>query len=216
VETHTVELLEKKELTNDVVELTLSRPQSFSFKAGQFISLHIHVGDDSRWKPYSVYSSPTQKTLSLCIKIVPGGFASSHFSVVEPGHTYTMRGPFGQFQINKNTKKHVFISTGTGIAPLNSMIETISPKHEKTLLHGVRKKEDLLKPEEYEEMDIDYIPVLSREDWEGKTGYVQEYIPIQEETTYYICGLKDLVLETEKLLLNKGISDKHIKYERYS
>lgn len=216
METHNVELLQKKELTSDVVELVLSRPQNFSFKAGQFITLHIQIGEKSRWRSYSIFSSPDEEHLRLCIKVVPEGFASSHFEVVEEGYTYKMRGPLGNFTVDHDTNNHVFISTGTGIAPLNSMVQTLSEKDNATFLHGVRTKKDLITPDTYKDSDIEYIPVLSRENWKGKTGYVQEHIPIQEKTTYYICGLRDLVLETDALLQKQGIPSKHIKYERYS
>jgi len=34
--------------------------------------------------------------------------------------------------------------------------------------------------------------------------------------TFYICGLKEMVLETQELLRNKGVSKERIRVERYT
>ena len=213
--TFETEVLDKEYLTHDVIELTLSRPSSFTFQPGQFLSLHIISGDTSRWKPYSIYSGVDEETIRLCIKIVPKGFASAHFEQVEQGHTYEMRAPFGHFTLT-DAPHHIFLSTGTGIAPFGSMIASVSSCE---LYHGTRTQNDLIHREKWEALEDDtftYHPVLSREDWEGKEGYVQDNITIRKDAVYYICGLREFVLDTVSYLKNQDIPEQHIKYERYS
>ena len=48
-------------------------------------------------------------------------------------------------------------------------------------------------------------------------GHAQDHLGKDlQNKTFYICGLKDLVLETKELLLNKGVDSKNIKFERYN
>lgn len=48
-------------------------------------------------------------------------------------------------------------------------------------------------------------------------GRVQEHLPANvENKTFYICGLKELVLETKEVLLKKGAALKNVKSERYT
>ena len=63
--------------------------------------------------------------------------------------------------------------------------------------------------------NFSYVPVLSREQW-SKKGHVQDHLPRDVSgKTFYICGLKELVLETKELLVKRGVSLDCIKSERY-
>ena len=50
------------------------------------------------------------------------------------------------------------------------------------------------------------------------TGYIQGDITTKEiqNKTFYICGLKEMVLETHALLLSKGVPALKIRVERYT
>ncbi|MDP3734098.1 MAG: hypothetical protein Q8R37_02625, partial [Nanoarchaeota archaeon] len=136
-------------------------------------------------------------------------------------------GPFGFFVFDEKSKhqEHCFIGAGTGLAPLYSIIKEHLPHHPDTkftLLFGTKTQQTLLLHQELQQLaahypHFAYIPTLSRESWKGKTGRVQEHIGNNfKNKTFYICGLKELVLETKELLLKKGVDVKDIKYERYS
>ena len=90
------------------------------------------------------------------------------------------------------------------------------------MIFSVKEKKDLFLHEEFQQLakkyaNFTYIPTLTREKWKGATGRVQAHLPADvENKTFYICGLKELVLETKEVLLKKGAALKHIKFERYS
>ena len=228
IRTFQATILENKKLTHDVILLSLSAPTEFSFQAGQFITLRIEQGSEFRLKSYSILNPPSEKgKIDLCIKIVEGGFASEMLKKTTKGDLFQVKGPFGHFVFEEddNNKEVWLIGGGTGVAPLYSMLKEHLTQHKKkkfVLIFSVKEKKDLFLREEFEQMakkhtNFTYIPTLTRETWKGATGRVQEHLPADiENKTFYICGLKELVLETKEVLLKKGVTLKNVKSERYS
>ncbi|MDP3728420.1 MAG: FAD-dependent oxidoreductase [bacterium] len=219
------EVISKKYLTKDVIELSFSIPETFDFQAGQFIMLRLFYENVYKFKSYSILNSPSQKgKLDLCIKIIDGGFASEAFKLLNIGEYLTMRGPFGQFTFKDTEKEAWFIGVGTGVTPFYSMLKEYLPKSQKNfrLIFGVRKKEDLFYHEEFQALEknfshFSYCPTLSQETWEGYSGRVQKHLGEDlQNKDFYICGLKEMVLETQEYLLKRGVAPERIHFERYS
>ena len=224
----TTKVLKIKHNTQDIIELKLSTPENFEFKAGQYVTLKIkHKGTEKR-KAYSILNPPKEKGyIKLCIKIMGKPSSSNIFKEIKEEDEFEAMGPLGQFTFDKDTeiKEHYFLATGTGVVPLYSILKEFVPKlkeHKFTLLFGVKTKKDQFLTEELEDIkknntNFEFIPVLSREKWNGKTGHVQEFLPKNlKNKDFYICGLKELVIETEELLKTKGVPTERIKKERYS
>lgn len=217
-------VISNKKITPSVVILSFSVPEEFDFKAGQFVTVMVEKDGERKPRSYSILNPPSQKgKLDLCIKIVEDGFASSVFENATEGDEFEIKGPFGHFVYSEDENEEVWmLSAGTGVVPFYSMLKEhlSSSKKKFTLLFGVKRKEDLCFDEEFRGMvseRFDYKPVLSREDWDGLQGHVQDHLPDNlENKTFYICGLKELVLETKELLTSKGVNPENIKSERYS
>ena len=143
-----------KHLTEDVIILSLTPPEDFTFKAGQFVTLAITNKEGiKRMRSYSILNNPSKKnTLDLCIKLIPEGFASEIFKESKTGDEFNIKGPFGVFTFDKEAevKEHCFIGTGTGIVPFYSMIhEWLDKLPEKkfTLIAGYKNKKNILATE---------------------------------------------------------------------
>ena len=228
IHTFQTAVLENKKLTDDVILLSLSAPKEFTFQAGQFITLRIENGTEFRLKSYSILNPPSQKgRLDLCIKIVEGGFASEALKKTKKGDSFQVKGPFGHFvfETDDKNKEIWLIGGGTGVAPLYSMLaEHLAGRktNKFVLIFSVKEKKDLFLQEEFQRLGqkyphFTYISTLTRESWKGAMGRVQEHLPVDgENKTFYICGLKELVLETKEVLLKKGVALKNVKSERYS
>ncbi|MDP3919054.1 MAG: FAD-binding oxidoreductase [Nanoarchaeota archaeon] len=211
---------------NDCIILSLSTPEDFTFKAGQFITLYLKDKEKKLPRSYSILNPPSEEGIKLCITLVKGGFASEIFKNLKLGEELEAMGPLGNFTFDEEAKvdEHFFIGTGSGIVPLISMIKEYLTKLDKkfTLLSGHRYKEDLILHKELQQLDknnknFTYIPTITREEWDGKTGRVQIHLPKNlENKKFYICGLKEMVIETKDLLLEKGVNNKNISYERYN
>ena len=228
IHTFQATVLENKKLTDDVIFLSLSAPKEFSFQAGQFVTLRLENGSEFRLKSYSVLNPPSEKgKVDLCIKLIEGGFASEVLKKAKRGDSFPVKGPLGHFVFEEDDKhKEIWlIGGGTGVAPLYSMLKEHLPHHKKkkfVLIFSVKEKKELFLHEEFEQLakkhsNFTYLPTLTRDKWNGATGRVQEHLPVDiENKTFYICGLKELVLETKEVLLKKGAALKNVKSERYS
>ena len=113
------EILEKIEYTEDVILLKLSTPEDFTFEAGQYISIEIEKDNKKELKCYSLLNPPSEKGITLCIRLIPGGFASEFFKEVKSGDKLYVKGPLGffKFQDKEDIDEFCFLAVGTGVVP---------------------------------------------------------------------------------------------------
>ncbi len=205
----------------------------FSFQPGQFVTLDlpIHEKPNKRWRSYSIASWPDgTNTFELIIVLDKKGAGTNYlFENAQVGTSLTFRGPQGVFTLKEPLDKEIFfICTGTGIAPFRSMAHYIHnqamPNKGVNLIFGCRTKETLLYYTEMKELQekmsgFRYIPVLSRETWEGRTGYVH---PVYEElcadkrpANFFLCGWKGMIDEAKQRIMDMGYDRKDIHVEIY-
>lgn len=119
----TATLREKHPLAPRVWGFTFDLPPNagFSFAPGQYVLLKIA----GQYRQYSI-SSPASETQSfeLIVEYFEGGLASDFLSNLQPSETAEFKGPAGVFTLKESSKDKIFLATGTGIAPVKSMIDT--------------------------------------------------------------------------------------------
>lgn len=205
----------------------------FDFVPGQFVTLDlpIHEKPNKRWRSYSIASAPDgSNTFELLIVLAADGLGTNYlFNEVQEGSELTFRGAQGVFNLPKILDTDILlICTGTGIAPFRSMVNYIYEQHIQFknihLVFGCRKKEDLLYYDELKQLEekmpgFRYHPTLSREQWEGRTGYVhpvyEELCKQRQEAKFFLCGWKSMVDEAKKRITDMGYDKKAIHLELY-
>lgn len=205
----------------------------FQFEAGQFIALNIGEGEQAIRRYYSVASAPAPNgDFELCISFKPGGAGSALlWDAIKEGSELGVEGPFGKFTLSQPIPNELcFIATGTGIAPLRSMIHHIFNSglaHQKiTLISGNRTESDNLYAAEFEKLqnaypEFSFIPTLSRPSpsWNGHTGYVhsvyQQAFADRRPCTFYLCGWHDMLKEARNTLEAMGYDKSQIRFESY-
>jgi NAD(P)H-flavin reductase len=166
----------------------------FSFNAGQFIMLEsadrfqIH-----KQKLFDrIRSESDDNTFELAIVLNPKGLGTPYlWENIEEGSEIDVSKPLGKFVLMDPIEDDIcFVCTGTGIAPLRSMLHHIKnnnvPHKKLYMVFGNRWEKDIIYRKDMEDLAIntmpsfEYIPVLSRDSdgWLGKKGYVH---PIYEE-----------------------------------
>ncbi|HXR84868.1 MAG TPA: FAD-binding oxidoreductase [Hanamia sp.] len=223
--------------------IRVNEVDSFNFKAGQFVTLDlpIHEQKNKRWRSYSIASWPDGTNVyELVIVLLEGGAGSTYlFNEVKVGSELMFRGALGNFILPDNIEKDIFfICTGTGIAPFRSMLNDVKLHHishkNLYLVYGCRTQKDLLYYDEMKELENEisnfyYLPTLSREKWNGHTGYVHdlyeeickrnneacENISNLKPAGFYLCGWKFMIDDARKKIAELGYDRKCIHLESY-
>ncbi len=206
---------------------------SFDFIPGQFVTLDlpIHEKPNKRVRSYSIASWPDgSNVFELLIVLAKHGLGTSYiFNEIQVGSEIIFRGAQGVFTLPKNFDRDIFlICTGTGIAPFRSMVNYLFlhniPFKNIHLIFGTRTKEDLLYYDELKELEqklpgFYYHPVLSREQWDGYSGYVhpvyEELCKDKQDAYFYLCGWKNMIDEARKRIAEMGYDSKAIHLELY-
>ena len=206
--------------------------EKFDFEPGQFVTLDLPIDEkpSKRIRSYSIASWPDgTNVIELVIVLLEGGLGTTYlFNKVDVGSEVILRGPQGVFTLDEEDlkKEIMMICTGTGIAPFRSMAHHLKihniPHNKIYLIYGTRTQKDLLYFEELKKLDLDnfhYVPTLSREEWEGRSGYVH---PVYEElcsgkqpALFLLCGWKVMIDEAKKRILAMGYDKKSIHQELY-
>ncbi len=220
-------------LTPDIREMTLEmvEPLSLSFQAGQ--SIAVAVPDATSRSPllryFSLASSPhSSRHLTLLLNSQDRGKGSTFLLGQEVGGEVEIFGPYGSFLLQHELDKELlFIGTGTGVAPLWSMMATLLDEASSQpikLIWGLRGEVDRYYLQELEawatqHQNFSYDLTLSKASaaWVGKRGRVTDFLQdlsTVDHLAAYVCGNRAMVKEVNDLLKEKG--DCAIYRERHS
>jgi CDP-4-dehydro-6-deoxyglucose reductase len=201
-----------QKLTDDVMVLKLKLPASerLQFLAGQFLEFLLR---DGTRRSFSMGNAPHDDELvEIHVRHVPGGQFTDHvFGKMKEKDILRFEAPLGTFFLREDsTKPIVFVASGTGFAPIKSIIEHAMHKsivRPMTLYWGGRRPQDLYMNELAQKWASEcgaffkYVPVISdalpEDDWKGRTGFVHravmEDFPDLSRHQVYACGVPIMV-----------------------
>ncbi|MDZ5621701.1 FAD-binding oxidoreductase [Nocardioides bizhenqiangii] len=124
--------------------------QLFEFDAGQFLTLMLDIDGTRVNRCYTISSPPTRPNrIAITVKRVVGGTVSNwvHDNIV-PGSKVTALAPLGAFTLtSRPAEKLLFLSAGSGITPLMSMLRTLydlGSDADVVFLHSARTPSDIV------------------------------------------------------------------------
>ena len=190
-----------------LLELKLPANERLQFLAGQYVDLLIRGGVR---RSYSMANAPHEDAfLQLHLRDYGGPFSQHVFNAMKEKDVIRLEGPFGTFFLREeSTKPIVLLASGTGFAPIRSIVEHAlhtGMKRPMTLYWGCRVRADLYMNELAErwhrEGKLRYVPVLSdapaSDDWSGRAGFVHraamEDLPDLSGHQVYACGAPVMV-----------------------
>jgi ferredoxin--NADP+ reductase len=212
------------------------------FEPGQYMTTGVMVDGKLLQRPYSVASSPLvagTEGYEFYVRLVPVIRFTTALWRLPVGHRMRMIGPKGRFMLEPHDERtHLFVSTGTGIAPFMSMIRMtmeLKRPRQTVMLNGVSYAEELGYRDQLEAWERDrtyplrYVPTISRPGdprnagWTGRTGRAEAIVRDvcrdlklrPERTVVYICGNPDMILNVESELMKAGFPEFHVKKELY-
>ena len=135
----------------------------------------------------------------------------------------TFRGPVGTFTLRDSHRDLLFVATGTGIAPIRSMLWSladVSSLRAVTLYWGLRSERDLYYQDELARLgerlpNFSFVTTLSRPvgAWRGAVGWVSPLVESQitnvSNLDVFLCGNAAMIRDVRDVLRKRGLCPIH-------
>lgn len=233
-------LVDRQLLSPTVMRLAV-RPDAgmAPFAAGQYLALGLRVDDRLVQRPYSTASDPAiAEAHEFLVRQVTGGVLTPRLWELPVGARVRLGPPRGAFTlIDGDRRAHLFVATGTGLAPFLAMLQALArrPDPPRTILvHGAASVDDLICREEIAAvmgrgLPLTYVPTVSRPDdpanrgWGGRTGRAETILGDVLRSadippagiSAYLCGNPGMVAVAELELLAYGLAPIDVHAEKY-
>lgn len=215
--------------------------ETFTFKAGQFLTLQTKIDGKLVRRAYSICSGVNEEYLSVGIKRVKNGlfsnYANDHLKI---GNTLNVMPPQGDFtpQLNVDNKKnYMCLAVGSGITPILSIIKSIlasEPDSQVNLVYGNKRSNTVMFKEQLSFLKnrymarFNWINIMSQEDQgsdvlkgrinnaKGFMLHKQKLINIHKTDDVFICGPESVISEVSRGFRHEGLASEQIHYELFA
>ena len=242
-EFHPLKVAAVERTAEDAICVTLqvspALQEAFAFQAGQYLTIRRTIDGREERRTYSIVSTPGCGSLTLGIRIQPGGRMSGDLATrLRAGDTLDVATPMGRFRTLIDPARqfsYVAFAAGSGITPVLSLAAAIlaqEPHSRFTLIYGNRSMsrtmflEDTLalKNRFVERFSVHF--VMSREpqhtellngriDGEKVRRLAQYVVEIPSADEYFICGPGRMVDEVRDALRQMN-GNAPIRFERFA
>jgi phenol hydroxylase P5 protein len=220
-------------LAPEVKEIVLRSPETpISFEPGQWISLHLPVGEKPPLvRAYSLAYPPTPNgSLTVCFDRVPGGLGSSYLFERRVGDPLAVAGALGNFKLPDPLQSDLLlVARYTGVVPIRCMLYELlrRPLHRRVrLVYGAPREEDLIFHSEFQtfaggDPNFDYYPVVLEptDHWTGASGteldLLEELAPAWLPFQPMVCGVREFTRPIRDLLQELGFERRAVRVENY-
>ncbi|WP_041651546.1 2Fe-2S iron-sulfur cluster-binding protein [Marinomonas posidonica] len=205
-------------LSDNIVEVKLRLPPTanFQFIEGQYLDV---IWNSIR-RSYSIASISSEKEITLLIKRFENGQMSDYwFNKILANDLLRIEGPKGTFFLRDADTPLIFLATGTGIAPIKSILHRLEHDPDYQQMHpiavywGSRYSEEFVWQANFHKLKVDFYHVLSKPvaDWAGETGYVQDNAITNQAdfsaSAVYACGSNAMIQSAKQKFLASGLPE---------
>ncbi|MEL6483254.1 MAG: ferredoxin--NADP reductase [Bacteroidota bacterium] len=239
---HPLTISSKKQLTPNSVALTFDVPSTlkdtFSYTAGQYITLKQDINGEEVRRAYSLSSAPSSGEMTIGVKkVVNGTFSVYANDVLNANDTIEVMPPEGRFvyESNGSAQNIMAFAAGSGITPIMAIAKTVLESHPENtfvLVYGNQTKAETMYLESLEALQGEYGNrltiqyVFSRANEEGalfgriESSTVNLMLKNKFKGTsfeaFYLCGPEGMINLVTESLTNAGISKDHIHFELFT
>lgn len=222
-------IIEVRRETEDSATLVIKPGWGFSFgyQPGQYIGIGLPMDGRWRWRSYSLTSAPVKgsRTIMITVKAMPEGFLSTHLvGGVAPGTIVRLAAPQGNFVMPAPAPaKVLFITGGSGITPVMSMLRTLDRREQITdivHLHSAPTESDVMFAAELAELGRrhdGYRLRLRSTRAHGRLDLsrLDDEVPDWRERQTWACGPEGMLNAAERSWTAAGIGE-HLHLERFA
>ncbi|KUI31132.1 stearoyl-CoA 9-desaturase [Mycobacterium sp. IS-1496] len=200
---------------------------TFDYEPGQYIGIGLLVDGRWRWRSYSLTSSPRSggRTIAITVKAMPEGFLSTHLvGGVAPGTIVRLAAPQGNFVMpDPAPAKVLFLTGGSGITPVMSMLRTLVRRDQITdvvHVHSAPTDADVMFGAELAALEGSHdgyrLQVrTTRTQGRLDLSRLDEIVPDWRERQTWACGPEGMLDDAEKVWKQAGIADE-LHLERFA
>jgi CDP-4-dehydro-6-deoxyglucose reductase len=211
------------------VALVLPELDPFVYLPGQHANLFL---PDGTHRSFSMASAPSGNEADFHVRRIPGGrFTEGFLANLQPGDMIEAELPLGAFRLHaEDYRELVFVATGTGIAPIKAMLESLLDDPDcppVSRYWGMRSEDELYLADtiaswEGRLYEFRCVPVLSRAgaSWSGRRGHVQDAVLADfaslAEHSIYLCGSPAMIAGAKERFAARGASATHLYADGFS
>ncbi|MEU4320091.1 ferredoxin reductase [Nocardia fluminea] len=223
-------IVEVQKETADSATLVIKPGWGFDFKyrPGQYIGIGVLIDGRWNWRSYSLTCPPDwtgeggKRLISIAVKAMPEGKLSSHLvNGVAAGTIVRLAAPQGGFVLPEPPPaKVLFLTAGSGITPVMSMLRTMDRRdgvHDVVHVHSAPTDADVMFGAELRALHDkhpSFVSHLQLTDAHGlfALSSLDELYPDWRERETWACGPAPMLDAIETHWKNAGVADKlHIE-----
>ena len=229
--------------TDSCVTVSFEIPQdlkdTFSFVAGQYITLKTVIEGKEIRRDYSLCSSPSSNEFKVAIKEVDGGIFSKYANnTLKVGDVLEVSAPNGRFIFepnNSSSRTIAAFAAGSGITPIMSIAKTVLEEDSQSnfiLVYGNKTRKDTifyneilaLKTKYQNRFDVQFVFSQTDED-NALFGRIEKstvnYIVKNKYkgTTidaFYLCGPEEMIRTVSDVLKENNVNETKIYFELFT
>lgn len=231
-----------KKLTPSSVAITFDVPkdliQTFSFEAGQYITIKKEIKGKELRRAYSICSSPKQDGITIGVKKVNGGgFSDYAHSKLAVGDTLEIMPPEGRFTFKPSSAIYnvAAFAAGSGITPIMSIVKTVLDGNENSkfvLVYGNKSYEETMFYTDLAKLQLDYTnrffvyftnsQAKEKDSLFGRidTSTINYAIKNKHKDitfdAFYLCGPEQMIHKVTDTLKENNIAEDKIHFELFT
>jgi propane 2-monooxygenase small subunit len=191
-------------LTDEIVLLTLTVDDEFSWAPGQYVD----VSAAGVTRSFSIANLPGDGRVELIIRRYPGGRLSGLLgSEIVAGSELCVTGPYGALRLRDATRPIVMVAGGSGLGPVLALTRQLTAEGRRPeRLYFAAREPFLL--DELRDLGCDPIMVRGRE--------IAEALDVEGGRDVYMCGPPGMLDAAEAALTAGGVDPARIFTDRFT
>jgi len=207
----------------------------FRYMPGQFLTVELRAKDGDLHRTYTISSSPSRPySISITVKAQATSIGTRWmFENIGPGSRLRAYGPSGHFTLSRNpARKYLFISAGSGITPMMSMLRWLSdcdPAADVAFINSARRPEDIVFRDELEmyarrmpNLSLGFLPEArsAAAPWGGLMGRIDRHkfslmAPDFMGREIFCCGPEPFMTAVSTIVRAEGFDMGHYHQESF-
>ncbi|HYZ80558.1 MAG TPA: 2Fe-2S iron-sulfur cluster-binding protein [Solirubrobacteraceae bacterium] len=196
------------DLTAEVVMVTLTLDQSFTWVPGQYVDVHVAGATRS----FSIANLPNRSgptEVELIVRRYPGGRVSGLFGTeIVSGSEVRLTGPYGALRLRDPARPMVMIAAGSGLGPVLALLRELAARDAPLPRVYFAAREPFLL-DELRGLGCEPVLVSGRQIAEALDD-------VQGDHDVYMCGPPGLIDAAEAALTERGIYPSRIFTDRFT